>query len=101
MPIDGDRASEERSSDAAVSATDQDRSDRLRAMSAAVEHREAIRRLRVELEAADRVDDVGRVAAEMNRVGAEYEAWLRSETIRTRAYSDQRAGQWSDTDTIA
>jgi hypothetical protein len=83
-----------------VSATDQDRSARLRAITAAVQHREAIQRLRAELKLADTVERVGWFMAEMNRVGDEYEAWLRAETVRTRAYDQQRPAQLSNAGAI-
>jgi hypothetical protein len=92
----GDRTSEGTNRSVVVSATDQDRTDRLRAITAAVQHREAIQRLRAELKLADTVDRVGWFVAEMNRVGDDYEAWLRAETVRTRAQDEQRSAQMSN-----
>jgi hypothetical protein len=78
-----------------VSATEQNKTERLRAITAAVQHRDAIQRLRAELKLADTVERVGWFVAEMNRVGDEYEAWLRAETVRTRADIEQRSPQLS------
>ncbi len=83
-----------------MSATDQDSADRLRAITAAVQHREAIQRLRAELQLADTAERVGWFVAEMHRVGDEYEVWLRAETVRTRARNEQVPAQLSSAGAI-
>jgi hypothetical protein len=73
------------------SAAQEDNRERLRAFDAAVAHREAIHRLARELRLAFTADELGRVVAEMNRVGNTYEAWLRADTARLQARNDERA----------
>jgi hypothetical protein len=74
-----------------VAATEEDHRERQRAFAHALEHREAIRRLASALKVADAADVEQRIVAEMNRVGNEYEAWLRADTLRLQAHGDQPA----------
>ena len=57
-------------------------------------------RLAGHLKEAFTVDELGRIVAEMNRVGNKYEAWLRADTARLQARNDQRAAQRSAVSTI-
>ena len=75
------------------SAAEEDNRERLRAFDAAVAHREAMHRLAGHLKEAFTVDELGRIVAEMNRVGNKYEAWLRADTARLQARNEQRAAQ--------
>jgi hypothetical protein len=87
--------------DAPVSAADDDNRERLRAFRAAVAHREAMHRLADELKAAFTVAELGRIVAVMNRVGDEYEAWLRTDTVRLQARNDWRDARRSNADAVA
>jgi hypothetical protein len=50
-------------------ADDDDKVERLRALAAALEHREAVHRLVDELKMAQTLEEVARIEAEMTRVG--------------------------------
>ena len=82
-------------SDAIVGADEQDNRDRLRAFDAAVEHRAAMRSLATDLKLAATINEAERLVAEMRRVGDEYEAWLRADTVRMQSRNDERVARSS------
>lgn len=82
-------------SDAIMGTSADDNHVRLRAFAAAVEHRAAMHQLVDQMKVAFTLNEVGRIVAEMSRLGNEYEAWLRAENARLQAQPDQRVDETS------